>query len=46
MAWAAAIPAVVGAVGSLLGGERANRARRDQSETAHQTEVADDAPRV
>lgn len=38
MAW---IPAVVSSVGALVGGERANRARRDMADNAHQREVAD-----
>jgi len=41
MACAAAIPAIVSGVSSVVGGERANRARRNMADTAHQREVAD-----
>lgn len=41
MAWVAAIPAIAGAAASIIGGERANRARRNLADTAHQREVAD-----
>lgn len=41
MAWVAAAPAIISGVASLFGGERANRARRDMADNAHQREVAD-----
>lgn len=41
MAWAAAIPAIIGAAGSFLGGERRNRAEARLAANRHQVEVAD-----
>lgn len=41
MAWAAAIPAIIGGVSSLIGGERRNRAEEKFSANRHQIEVAD-----